>query len=242
MLELSDGSRIHTASVIVATGVSYRRLEVDGADRLLARGVFYGAAVSEAPAMSGCQVYVIGGGNSAGQAAVHLSKFAAHVTILVRGTTLADSMSEYLIREIDASPTIDVVHEVEVAGVRGRRGPDRPRSPRPRDGRRSDGPRRRLFVLIGSEPRTDWLEGVVARDKWGFVLTGSRRAHRSAGRRRRGDAFPLETSVPGVLAVGDVRRGSVKRVASAVGEGTIAVPLLHHFLDEVRHVGAHKPN
>ena len=135
VLELSDGSQIHTASVIVATGVSYRRLEVPGAERLLARGVFYGAAVSEAPTMAGREVFVIGGGNSAGQAAVHLSKFAAHVTILVRGTTLADSMSEYLIREIDASPTIDVVHQVEVAACEGDEVLTEPRSARPRDRR-----------------------------------------------------------------------------------------------------------
>lgn len=240
LLSLSDGSTIRTATVIVASGVSYRHLDVPGADDLLARGVFYGAAVSEASSMSDREAFVVGGGNSAGQAAVHLAKFARHVTILVRAATLADSMSEYLIREIDASPNIDVVYQAEVAECRG---DDRLRSLVVRD--RSDGSTRELpadglFVLIGSEPRTDWLDGVVERDQWGFVLTGvdvpvDLRRHDLPSDHPKA----LETSLPGVFAVGDVRRGSVKRVASAVGQGAVVIPFVHQYLEERSRVGAH---
>jgi thioredoxin reductase (NADPH) len=240
LLSLSDGTQIRTASVIVATGVSYRLLDVPGADRLLARGVFYGAAVSEAPALAGRRVYVVGGGNSAGQAAVHLSKFASEVAILVRGKTLADSMSDYLIREIDASPKIEVVHEREVVECLGDEHLAglvlRDRATGETASVAADG----LFVLIGSEPRTDWLEGAVQRDRWGFILTGAdvpidlRDGDVDPSARR----DPLETSLRGVYAVGDVRRGSVKRVASAVGEGAMAIPLVHAYLDQLRRVDA----
>jgi thioredoxin reductase (NADPH) len=241
VVSLNDGTTIRTLTVVVATGVSYRRLDVPGADELLARGVFYGAAVSEAPAMEGRRVYVVGGGNSAGQAAVHLAKFAARVTILVRGATLAASMSDYLIREIEASPTIDVVQHAEVTACRGS---DRLEAVVLRDDRNdrertvaADG----LFVLIGSEPRTDWLEGAVQRDRWGFILTGpdvpiDLRASAAAG--TAADApGALETSLPGVFAVGDVRRGSVKRVASAVGQGAVVIPFVHQYIDEVQRLG-----
>ncbi len=239
VLSLSDGSEVRTASLIVATGVAYRMLDVPGADRLLARGVFYGAAVSEAPGMVDRHVYVVGGGNSAGQAAVHLAKFARRVTVLVRGPRLADSMSDYLIREIDASPVIDVVHRVEVAECKG---DEALTSLVLRDleaGSSSEVPAGGLFVLIGAAPRTEWLDGSVQRDEWGFILTGP-----DLPLDLRDDSEPprsrneLETSMPGVLAVGDVRRGSVKRVASAVGEGAIAIPVLHRYLDDVGRVAA----
>jgi thioredoxin reductase (NADPH) len=239
LLTLNDGTTIRTLTVIVATGVSYRRLDVPGADDLMARGVFYGAAVSEAPAMSGGQVFVVGGGNSAGQAAVHLAKFARRVTILVRGTTLADSMSDYLIREIEASPSIDVVHQTEVAACHG---DDRLRAVVLRNrasGREREVPADGVFVLIGSEPHTDWLDGVLARDKWGFILTGpdvplDLRGHGDVAADAPG---ALETSLDGVFAVGDVRRGSVKRVASAVGQGAVVIPFVHQYLDEVQRLG-----
>jgi thioredoxin reductase (NADPH) len=235
LLSLSDGSTIRTATVVIATGVAYRRLDVPGADDLLARGVFYGAAVSEGPFMSNRDVFVVGGGNSAGQAAVHLAKFARHVTILVRGANLAASMSDYLVREIEASPAIDVVHHVEVSACTG---DDHLRSLTLRDrsdGREWDEPADGLFVLIGSEPRTDWLGDTVRRDEWGFVLTGP-----DLPVDLRDDAMPaaadhpkaLETSLQGVFAVGDVRRGSVKRVASAVGQGAVVIPLVHEYLEE----------
>jgi thioredoxin reductase (NADPH) len=241
VVSLADGSEIRTAGVVIATGVSYRRLEVPGAEPLLARGVFYGAALSEGPGMTAREVYIVGGGNSAGQAAVHLAKFASHVTILVRGHALADSMSEYLVREIAASPIIDVVHETEVIACEG---DDRLTALQLRD--RESGATRRvpadgLFVFIGSEPRTDWLDGTLQRDKWGFVLTGTDvpvdLRETIDGVRR--PLAALETSVPGVFAIGDVRRGSVKRVASAVGEGAVVIPLVHQFLDERQRVGTH---
>ena len=240
LLSLSDGTTIRTRTLIVASGVSYRRLDVPGVDGLLARGVFYGAAVSEAPGMVGGEAYVVGGGNSAGQAAVHLAKFARHVSILVRGTTLADSMSEYLIREIDASPAIDVVYQAEVVECLGS---DTLTGLVLRD--RADGttrtvPADALFVLIGSEPRTDWLDGVVERDQWGFVLTGTDVPLDLASNEDGAVTAPtpLETSMRGVFAVGDVRRGSVKRVASAVGQGAVVIPLVHQYLDDMHRVRA----
>ncbi|MGZ4692205.1 MAG: FAD-dependent oxidoreductase [Acidimicrobiales bacterium] len=239
VLSLSDDSEVRTTSLIVASGVAYRRLDVPGAERLLARGVFYGAAVSEAPAMADRHVYIVGGGNSAGQAAVHLAKFARRVTVLVRGAALADSMSDYLIREIDASPVIDVVHRVEVVECKG---DEQLTSLVLRDlqaGSTSEVPAGGLFVLIGAAPRTDWLDGVVQRDEWGFILTGpDLPLDLRDGREPPQSRTVLETSMPGVLAVGDVRRGSVKRVASAVGEGAIAIPVLHRYLDDVGRVAA----
>jgi thioredoxin reductase (NADPH) len=231
IVELTDGSRVRASSVIIATGVAYRRLAAPALEALQGRGVFYGAAVAEAPSARGERVYVVGGGNSAGQAAVHLARFADHVTVLVRSPTLATSMSEYLIRQLDGIPNISVRHQAEVVDGGG-------------DGRlehlvvrdRDAGIDERveadkLFLLIGSEPHTRWLDGAVERDRWGFILTGTDVAV---------DLFPLdrpplllETSMPGVLAVGDVRRGSVKRVASAVGEGAIAIQLLHGYLEDL---------
>ncbi len=241
VLSLADGSEIRTASMVIATGVSYRRLDVPGAEPLLARGVFYGAALAEGPGMTDREVYIVGGGNSAGQAAVHLAKFARHATILVRGAALADSMSEYLVREIAASPVIDVVHHTEVVACEG---DDRLTALQLRD--RQSGATRRvpadgLFVFIGSAPRTDWLDGTLLRDKWGFILTGTDvpvdLRETINGVRR--PLAALETSVPGVFAIGDVRRGSVKRVASAVGEGAVVIPLVHQFLDERQRVTTH---
>jgi thioredoxin reductase len=231
-LGLSDGSSLATRTLVVATGASYRRLGVPSLEDLQGKGVFYGAGVSEAPAMSGRDVFVIGGGNSAGQAAMHLAKWAAQVTILVRGESLAQSMSDYLIREIDAAPNVRVTHQVQVTGGAG-------------DGHleslvledRSTGTRREvaadaLFVLIGSQPRAEWLGPGVTRDQWGFILTGPDLPGDGTG------GWPLdrpplllETSLPGVFAVGDVRHGSVKRVASAVGEGAVTIPLVHRCLD-----------
>lgn len=238
VVTVNDGSEVRGRSVIVATGVSYRRLDVPGADRLLARGVYYGGAVSEAMGLAGGRAFVVGGGNSAGQAAVYLAKFAAHVTILVRGATLAESMSEYLIREIDASPLIDVLYGVEVAECIG---DDVLTNLRLRD--RSTGSESvvdadGLFILIGSEPRTEWLGDAVLRDQWGFILTGQDVPldfrERVEGARR--VPAVLETNVAGLFAIGDVRRGAVKRVASAVGQGAGVIPLIHQYLDQLSRV------
>jgi thioredoxin reductase len=233
-LALSDGSVLAARAVIIATGATYRRLGIPALEDLQGRGVFYGAAVSEAPAMRGRNVFVAGGGNSAGQAALHLAKWASRVTILVRADSLADSMSDYLIREIGATPNIDVRYRVQVVGGTGTSTGHlhslvlqdttiRARRTVPADA---------LFVLIGAQPRTQWLGEAITRDRRGFILTGPDLPAGTGGRRwhpaRR--PLPLETSLPGVFAAGDVRHGSIKRVASAVGEGAAAVPLVHQYL------------
>ncbi len=231
LVGLSDGGTARSSSVVIATGVTYRRLDAPELEHLMGRGVYYGAAVTEAPAMRGRRCFVVGGGNSAGQAAVHLARYAEHVTVLVRGETLATSMSDYLIREIDAAPGIDVRYRTEVVGGGS---DDRLERLRLRD--RSTGAEEEveaggLFVLIGSSPGTEWLDGAVLRDEWGFLCTGNDLLPEVLDGRT---PLPLETSMPGVFAVGDVRRGSVKRVASAVGEGAIAVQYLHPYLDDLR--------
>ena len=233
---LRDGGEVTGRAVIVATGVSYRRLGIPAVDRLVGMGVFYGAAAAEAQAMSGQHVYVVGGANSAGQAAVHLSRYADKVTLVVRRSTLHETMSAYLVREIEASPTIQVRYGSEVVDGRGE---DRLTGLTLRDrttGAATTVPAGALFVLIGAEPHTAWLPDSVLRDTEGFLLTGADLL--VAGGPPPG--WPLErppmmfeTSVPGVFAVGDVRHGSIKRVASAVGDGSVAVRLLHDYLDTV---------
>jgi thioredoxin reductase (NADPH) len=224
---LEDGNEVRARALVIATGMSYRRLRVPGLESLVGAGVFYGAATVEAPAVMGKHAFVVGGGNSAGQAALHLSKYAARVTILVRSNSLAASMSEYLIREIAGSPNVAVRYRTEIVSGGG-------------DGRlqhlelrdRSSGDVESvsaagLFVLIGAEPFTAWLPEAVIRDPWGFILTGPDIGDGWAQER---PPLQLETSMPGVFAVGDVRHGSVKRVASAVGDGSIVIRLAHEYL------------
>jgi thioredoxin reductase (NADPH) len=232
-LDLSDGSVLASRAVIIATGVAYRRLGIPALEELQGRGVFYGAAVSEAPAMRGRNVFVAGGGNSAGQAALHLAKWATKVTILVREGSLAASMSDYLIRQIGAAPNVAVSYRVQITGGTGD-STGHLQSLVLEDtatGARRTVPADALFVLIGAQPRTGWLGEAVARDREGFIRTGpdlpaSAHIRWPPGR----PSLPLETSLPGVFAAGDVRRGSVKRVASAVGEGAATVPLVHRYL------------
>jgi thioredoxin reductase (NADPH) len=237
IVRFNDGTAVHGRSVIIATGVSYRRLDVPELEQLQGRGVFYGAAVAEAPSMAGKSVVVVGGGNSAGQAAIHLADFASHVTMLVRGPALAASMSDYLIRQLDEAPNVDVRLESAVSGGGGDGHLDHLLIRNLADGTDERVDADGLFLLIGSQPHTGWLDGTLERDEWGFVVTGAELSATDRYESRRPSL--LETSMPGVLAVGDVRRGSVKRVASAVGEGAIAIQLLHHYLQEVRdRVGA----
>jgi thioredoxin reductase len=232
-LRLSDGSVLTSRSVIIATGATYRRLGIPRLEGLQGRGVSYGAAASEAPAMRGRNVFVAGGGNSAGQTALHMAKWAAQVTVLVRGESLAETMSDYLIRQISATPNIDVCSHMQVADGTGT---DAGHLQSLVLADTASGARRSvsadaLFVLIGSQPRTQWLGESVARDQWGFILTGPDLPAGREGRRPPGrPPLPLETSLPGVFAAGDVRQGSVKRVASAVGEGAATIPLVHRYL------------
>ncbi|MGY1688112.1 FAD-dependent oxidoreductase [Geodermatophilus sp. SYSU D00867] len=230
VVSLSDGSAVTSRAVVLATGVTYRRLGVPSLDALVGAGVFYGAAAPEAQAMAGEEVYVVGGANSAGQAALHLARYARRVTLLVRGASLAATMSDYLVREIDAAANVTVRHGAEAVGGSGE-GRLTHLVVRDRDGGDTETvPAAGLFVLIGAEPHTDWLPGAIDRDGTGHVLTGADRRGGPAG----GEVREFETSVPGVFAVGDVRHGSVKRVASAVGEGAVAIRMVHDHLGRLR--------
>ncbi|HEX6231870.1 MAG TPA: FAD-dependent oxidoreductase [Jiangellaceae bacterium] len=231
VLRTLDGTEVRSRAVVLATGVSYRRMDVPELEPFEGAGVYYGASVSEARALSGAEVFVVGGGNSAGQAALHLARFARTVTVLVRGSTLADSMSQYLIDQIDAAG-IKVSFNTEVISGGG---DTRLEWLMLRD-RRTGETRREtaagLFVLIGALPRTGWLPAQIERDKWGYILTGPDVVSSHAANRWPLDRQPLmlETCVPGIFAVGDVRRRSVKRVASAVGEGSVVIQQVHEFL------------
>ena len=225
LVTFADGNQTFSRTVVIATGVTYRRLDVPGIDELLGAGVFYGAAVTEATAMEGQRAFVVGGANSAGQAAVHLARFASHVTLLVRGPTLSQRMSAYLINELERSPNISVQLNTAVTGVDGQ---GRLETIQVRDsiGREHTELADGLFVLIGAHPHSDWLAGSVERDPQGFLLTGSDLLDWPLDR----PPLSQETSTPGVFAAGDVRHGSVKRVASAVGEGASAIQQVHHYL------------
>jgi thioredoxin reductase (NADPH) len=226
---LPDHRRVGARAVILATGATYRRLGVPALEALNGAGVFYGGPVSEAHAMAGKEAFVVGGANSAGQAALHLARYARRVTLVVRARSLRAGMSHYLVREVQATPNVEVRLDTSVVGGRGdgrleyvvlREGAAGEHETVAADG---------LFVLIGARPHTDWLPAEIARDRRGFLLTGADLPEHHSWRLRR-RPFLLETSMPRVFAVGDVRHGSVKRVASAAGEGSIAIQLAHALL------------
>jgi len=235
VVTMADGSEARSRAVVIATGMAYRRLGIPALDELTGAGVFYGAAASEARAMKGRHVFVVGGANSAGQAALHLARYAAQVTVLVRGRSLANSMSDYLIREIESAPNVTVRCRVAVTGGAGQGRLERLTLTDLESGAAETVAAGALFVLIGAEPHTQWLPGAVRRDPSGFLLTGTDllqdgRVPEPWPLRRQ--PMLLESSLPGVFAAGDVRHGSVKRVASAVGEGSIAIHLVHRYLHD----------
>ncbi len=229
VLTVAEGQEILARAVVLATGVTWRRLGIDRLEQLIGAGVFYGAAASEARAMREKDVCVVGGANSAGQAAAHLAKYAGEVTLLVRGDSLERSMSEYLITELAETPNVSVRLDVEVVDGEGE---EQLRAVLVRDrvtGAIERIATRGLFVMIGAEPHTQWLEGAVELDDRGFVLTGHDLLAADES-----DHWPppalLETSLPGVFAAGDIRHGSVKRVTTAMGEGATAIQLVHNHL------------
>ena len=236
VVHFADGSKIAAHTIVLATGVQYTRLPAAGADDLNGAGVYYGATATEAAACKDSDVYIIGGANSAGQAAVFFSQVAATVTMLVRGESLHKSMSSYLIEQIEAVPNIIVRPCTEVASCEGDGHLERLVLRDRNAGTTQTVDATHLFVFIGAAPRTDWLDGVVQRDKNGFILTGPDLVvdgRRPPGWALERDPYHLETSLPGVFVAGDARAESVKRVASAVGEGAMAVTLVHRYLERL---------
>ena len=233
-LTFADGGEVSAHSIVLATGVAYRPLVAEGVADLTGSGVYYGSASTEGPSCAGADVYIVGGANSAGQAALFFARYARTVTLLVRGDSLESSMSYYLIQQLNKIDNVHVRTRCEVIGAQGN---GHLQAITICDGKNSSQATVEcgyLFVFIGAEPRTDWLGGAVARDEKGFVYTGPdllSNGTRPAGWDRDRDPFYLECSVPGIFAAGDVRANSVKRVASAVGEGAMAVTLVHRYLE-----------
>jgi thioredoxin reductase (NADPH) len=229
----ADGTSIDAHTVILATGVSYRRLDAPGLTDLTGRGVFYGSALTEAPTCEGQDVYVVGGANSAGQAAVYLARFAKSVTMLVRAASLEQSMSYYLIQQISGIENITVRTCTEVTEAEGEGHLQHLTLRNLQDGTSEIVDAGQLFIFIGAAPGTGWLDGVVARDLHGFVLAGPDFSTEEQAWPLDRAPYHLETSVPGVFVAGDVRAESAKRVASAVGEGAMAVMFVHRYLESI---------
>jgi thioredoxin reductase (NADPH) len=236
VVSISDGSEARARAVVVATGVSYRRLEAPGLEPLAGRSVFYGASISEAAALAGRDVFVVGGGNSAGQAALHLARHARSVTLLVRGESLAASMSRYLRDQLDAAENVSLRTRTTVAGARGDALLQALELRDESTGESETVAADALFVLIGAEPHTAYLPPEVDRDPRGFLITGGELL---AGGHWGLDRAPLmlETGLPGVFAVGDVRAGSAMRVASAVGDGSVVIQQVHRLLEDPDRAG-----
>jgi len=235
-VRLSSGKEISCHALLIATGVTVRRLEAPGIDALTGAGVYYGAALTEANAYKGQDIFIVGGANSAGQAAVYFSRFARTVTILVRGDSIGSGMSNYLVDQIDATPNIHVMANVEVAEATGSQGLETVLVKNRETGELRSFPVGAMFIFIGAVPHTDLVKDLVKTDSAGFILTGPDLNRDGRGLETwplKREPYLLETSVPGVFAAGDVRHGSVKRIASAVGEGSISVALVHQYLRTV---------
>jgi thioredoxin reductase (NADPH) len=228
IVQLGDGREVSCHVCILAVGVQYTRLNIAGEDRLTGAGLYYGAAMSEAMACKDEQIYIVGGANSAGQAALHFSRYAANVTMVVRGESLDRSMSRYLIDQIGSVPNITVETSATVTALGGSDHLEQIciRTPE------GEGPRKTssVFVFIGAAPKTEWLPRELARDDKGFLLAGPQLRQKPGAWNLEREPFLLETSVPGVFVAGDVRHGSIKRCASAVGEGSIAIQFAHQYL------------
>jgi thioredoxin reductase (NADPH) len=236
IVTLNDGSELRCRALLIATGVKVRELSVPGIEKFVGGSVYYGAATSEAVNYTGKKVFVIGGANSAGQGAMFLSRFASEVSVLIRGESLKASMSQYLIDQIDATENISLMTNTEVKAVAGGDKLETITVANSSTGESRDLPADAVFIFIGAVPHTDLIDGVVELDEAGFVYTGPDLIR--AGRRPRNwtlrrDPFPLETSVPGIFAAGDVRHGVIRRVASAVGQGAVAVSMVHRYLETV---------
>lgn len=236
IIKLADGNEISCHALMIASGVQWRRLEAPGIDRLQGAGVYYGGGATEALSCKGEIVYVVGGANSAGQAAMNFAKYAERVVILVRGDSLASSMSQYLIDQIKETKNIQLWTHASVAEVHGEMHLEEVSVLCSDTNKVERVPASAMFIFIGALPRTDWLAGTIERDERGFILTGPDLMQ--GGQRPKGwaldrDPFLLETNVPGIFGVGDVRHGSVKRVASGVGEGSVAVQFIHQYLSKV---------
>jgi len=236
-LKLADGFEISCHALLLAMGVQWRTLEVPGIERLQGAGVYYGGGTTEAMACKGEIVHIIGGANSAGQAAMHFSKFAEKVVMLVRGESLASTMSHYLIEQIEKTPNIEVQTRSSVVEVHGESRLTGLTILRALTGEKEQVPATSLYIFIGAQPRTEWLGSLIERDQRGFILSGPdllRGGKRPASWTLDRDPGLLETNVPGIFVVGDVRHGSVKRVASGVGEGAVVVQFMHQYLAKVQ--------
>jgi len=233
IVHLADGTELSCSALIIATGVAYRTLDAYGCDRLAGAGVYYGASLTEAASCRDEDVYIVGGANSAGQAAMHFARYARNVTMLVRGESLVSSMSQYLIDQIAATPTITVLPHTQVVEVGGNTNLETITIVDAKTREKRTVPTKAMFIFIGAKPHTDWLDGIVERDNNGFIPTGPDLLH--DGKRPKvwsldRDPYLLESSVPGIFVAGDVRCRSIKRVASAVGEGAMSVAFVHQYL------------
>jgi thioredoxin reductase (NADPH) len=236
ILKLADGSEISCHALMIATGVQWRRLDAPGIDRLQGAGVYYGGGATEALSCKGEVIYVVGGANSAGQAAMNFAKYAERVVILVRGSSLSSTMSQYLIDQINQTPNIQLWTHASVAEVHGQSRLEEVSVLCSDTDKIERVPASSIFIFIGALPQTDWMGDLIERDDRGFILTGPdliRDGNRPKGWTLERDPFLLETNIPGIFAVGDVRHGSVKRVASGVGEGSVAVQFIHQYLSKV---------